>query len=172
MFLYPGHVNAITGTALCEQLAEEGISGVVAGFTAKELLTALAVALVRFQEGKPFFVNCYPRVVKSEGSPEAQKLIEELMEPCDSEWRGLGVIPGSGLVLRKEWEAFDARKKYAVPPIQGRPNPACRCGDVLQGKCKPSDCKVFGKVCTPQHPVGACMVSNEGACSAYFMYGN
>ena len=152
--------------------ADEGISGVVAGFTAKELLTALAVALVRFQEGKPFFVNCYPRVVKSEGSPEAQKLIDELMEPCDSEWRGLGVIPGSGLVLRKEWEAFDARKKYAVPPIQGRPNPACRCGDVLQGKCRPSDCKVFGKVCTPQHPVGACMVSNEGACSAYFMYGN
>ena len=172
VFLYPGHVNAITGTALCEHLAEEGISGVVAGFTAKELLTALAVALVRFQEGKPFFVNCYPRVVKSEGSPEAQKLIDELMEPCDSEWRGLGVIPGSGLVLRKEWEAFDARKKYAVPSIQGRPNPACRCGDVLQGKCRPSDCKVFGKVCTPQHPVGACMVSNEGACSAYFMYGN
>ena len=96
VFLYPGHVNAITGTALCEHLAEEGISGVVAGFTAKELLTALAVALVRFQEGKPFFVNCYPRVVKSEGSPEAQKLIGELMEPCDSEWRGLGVIPGSG----------------------------------------------------------------------------
>ena len=94
------------------------------------------------------------------------------MEPCDSEWRGLGVIPGSGLVLRKEWETFDARKKYAVPPIKGKPNPACRCGDVLQGKCKPSDCKVFGKVCTPQHPVGACMVSNEGACSAYFMYGN
>ena len=84
---------------------------VVAGFTAKELLTALAVALVRFQEGKPFFVNCYPRVGKSEGSPEAQKLIEELMEPCDSEWRGLGVIPGSGLELRKEWEALDARKE-------------------------------------------------------------
>ena len=172
VFLYPGHVNAITGTALCERLAEQGVSGVVAGFTAKELLTALAVALVRFQEGKPFFVNCYPRVVKSEGSPEAQTLIEELMEPCDSEWRGLGVIPGSGLVLRKEWEAFDARKKYAVPPIKGKPNPACRCGDVLQGKCKPSDCRVFGKVCTPQHPVGACMVSNEGALSAYFMYGN
>ena len=107
VFLYPGHVNAITGTALCERLAEQGVSGVVAG-----------------------------------------------------------------LVLRKEWEAFDARKKYAVPPIKGKPNPACRCGDVLQGKCKPSDCRVFGKVCTPQHPVGACMVSNEGACSAYFMYGN
>lgn len=170
IFLYPGHVNAITGTALCEHLAEDGISGVVAGFTAKELLTALAVALVRFQKGKPFFVNCYPRVVKEEGSPEAQKLMEELMEPCDSEWRGLGVIPGSGVQLKENWQEFDARKKYQMPDIKGKPNPACRCGDVLQGKCKPSDCKVFGKVCTPQHPVGACMVSNEGACSAYYMY--
>ena len=172
VFLYPGHVNAITGTALCEHLAEEGVSGVVAGFTARELLTALAVALVQFQKGKPFFVNCYPRVVKEEGSPEAVKLMEELMEPCDSEWRGLGVIPGSGVKLKENWQEFDARKKYQMPEIKGKPNPACRCGDVLQGKCKPSDCKVFGKVCTPQHPVGACMVSNEGACSAYYAYGD
>ena len=170
IFLYPGHVNAITGTALCKKLTEGGVSGVVAGFTAKELLTALAVALVQFQKGKPFFVNCYPRVVKEEGSPEAQHLMEELMEPCDSEWRGLGVIPGSGVQLKEKWQEFDARKKYQMPDIKGKPNPACRCGDVLQGKCKPSDCKVFGKVCTPQHPVGACMVSNEGACSAYYMY--
>ena len=172
VFLYPGHVNAITGTELCEDLTEEGVSGVVAGFTAKELLTALAVALVKFQEGKPFFVNCYPRVVKPEGSREAQQLTEEMTEACDSEWRGLGVIPKSGVCLKKEWSAFDARKKYNIPSIQGKANPACRCGDVLQGKCKPSDCKVFGKVCTPQHPVGACMVSNEGACSAYYAYGD
>ena len=171
IFLYPGHVNAITGTKLCEELAKEGVSGVVAGFTAKELLTALAVALARFQEGRPFFVNCYPRVVTENGSPQAQKLVEEMMEPCDSEWRGLGVIKGSGMRLQEEWSAFDARKKYKIPPIQGKANPTCRCGDVLQGKCKPSDCKVFGKVCTPQHPVGACMVSGEGACSAYYMYG-
>ena len=171
VFLYPGHVNAITGTALCESLTKEGVSGVVAGFTAKELLTALAVSLKRYQEGKPFFVNCYPRVVTAEGSKEAQRLVDELMESCDSEWRGLGVILDSGMKLRKEWEMFDARVKYQIPEMEGRANPACRCGDVLQGKCKPSDCKVFGKVCTPQHPVGACMVSNEGACSAYFMYG-
>ena len=170
VFLYPGHVNAITGTELCEELVKEGVSGVVAGFTAKELLTALAVALVRFQEGKPFFVNCYPRVVTREGSREAQRLVNELMEGCDSEWRGLGIIPGSGMQLREDWEAYDARKKYNMPKIEGKANPACRCGDVLQGKCKPSDCKVFGKVCTPQHPVGACMVSGEGACSAYYMY--
>ena len=172
IFLYPGHVNAITGTELCEKLTEEGVSGVVAGFTAKELLTALAVALVKFQEGKPFFVNCYPRVVKAEGSREAQQLTDEMTEACDSEWRGLGMIPGSGVCLKEDWSAFDARKKYDIPPIQGKANPACRCGDVLQGKCKPSDCKVFGKVCTPQHPVGACMVSNEGACAAYYAYGD
>ena len=170
VFLYPGHVNAITGTELCESLVDEGVSGVVAGFTARELMTALAVALVKFQEGKPFFVNCYPRVVTQDGSKEAQELVDEMMEACDSEWRGLGMIPASGLQLRPEWKNFDARIKYQVPKMEGKPNPACRCGDVLQGKCKPSDCKVFGKGCTPQHPIGACMVSGEGACSAYYQY--
>ena len=149
---------------------EEGVSGVVAGFTARELMTALAVALVKFQEGKPFFVNCYPRVVTQDGSKEAQVLVDEMMEACDSEWRGLGEIPLSGLKLRAEWQEFDARIKYQMPKMEGKPNLACRCGDVLQGKCKPSDCKVFGKGCTPQHPIGACMVSGEGACSAYYQY--
>lgn len=171
VFLYPGHVNAITGTGVCERLLTEGISGVVAGFTARELMTALAVALKKFQEGEPFFVNCYPRVVTAEGNIGAQELIAETMEPCDSEWRGLGVIPKSGLRMRKEYESFDARKKYQLPRMEGRSNPACRCGDVLQGKCKPSDCRMFGTGCTPLHPVGACMVSNEGACSAYYQYG-
>lgn len=171
VFLYPGHVNAITGTALCERLAREGISGVVTGFTAKELMTALAVALRKFQEGEPFFVNAYPRVVTREGSVAAQRLVQRLMESCDTEWRGLGVIPGSGLRLREEYRDYDARKKYDIPLIQGKGNPACRCGEVLQGKCKSTDCPLFGKVCTHQHPVGACMVSNEGACSAYYQYG-
>ena len=170
-FLFPGHVNAITGNATCKALCEQGVSGVVAGFTAKELLTALAVTVTKLQKGEPFFVNCYPRVVKDEGSPAAQKLMDKVMQPCDSEWRGLGVIKMSGMTLRDEYADFDARRKYDMPEIKGKPNPACRCGDVLQGKCKPSDCKVFGKVCTPQHPVGACMVSGEGACSAYYQYG-
>ncbi len=170
-FLYPGHVNAIAGTAICEELKERGVSGVVAGFTASELLTALAVILTNAEKGEPFFVNCYPRVVKAEGNPSAQKLIAKVMQPCDTEWRGLGVIPMSGMTLREEYADYDARKKYDMPKITGKPNPACRCGEVLQGKCKPSDCKVFGKVCTPEHPVGACMVSDEGACAAYYQYG-
>ena len=171
VFLYPGHVHAITGTALCEELAQQGVSGVLAGFTAKELVTALAVAVRKASEGKPFFVNAYPRVVRSEGSPAAVELINKVMEPVDAEWRGLGTIAGSGLALRDQYALVDARKKYDMPHIEGRPNPACRCGEVLQGHCKPSDCPLFGKMCTPQHPVGACMVSGEGACSAYFQYG-
>ena len=128
VFLYPGHVNAITGNALNKKLCEE------------------------------------------EGSIPAQKLIKEWMEPCDSQWRGLGMIKNSGLRLRKEAQDFDARVKFSIPKMEGRTSPACRCGDVLQGKCLPTDCKVFGKGCTPLHPIGACMVSNEGACSAYYQY--
>ena len=170
-FLYPGHVNAITGNATCYKLCEEqGVSGVVAGFTASELLTALAVTIKLLEKGEPFFRNCYPRVVKDEGNPAAIALMNEVMEPCDSEWRGLGMIPGSGMKLRSEFAAYDARIKHNMPVITGRPNPACRCGDVLQGKIRPCDCKVFGKVCTPLHPVGACMVSDEGACAAYYQY--
>ena len=170
-FLYPGHVHAITGTGICEKLAEEGTSGGVAGFTARELMTALAVIVKKTQEGSPFFENCYPRVVRAEGSPAAQRLVEEMMEPCDARWRGIGVLPQSGVQLRPEYAAFDARVKFNIPSMQGRENPACRCGEVLQGKCMPSDCKVFGKGCTPEHPIGACMVSGEGACSAFYLYG-
>lgn len=169
-FLYPGHVNAITGTSACEKLAEEGIYGVVAGFTASELLTAIAVTITRLTEGKPFFENCYPRVVTREGSVKGMQLMEKVMEPCDAEWRGLGVIPASGLRLNDEYRDFDARFRFDIPEIRGKGNPACRCGDVLQGKCRPSDCPLFGKVCTPQHAVGSCMVSNEGTCSAYYQY--
>jgi hydrogenase expression/formation protein HypD len=104
-FLYPGHVNAITGADSCAQLVDEGIYGVVVGFTAKEILAALAVTIVKLQEGKPFFKNCYPRVVTDEGSIPGQRMMEEIMEPCDSEWRGLGVSPQSGLRLREECAA-------------------------------------------------------------------
>lgn len=170
-FLYPGHVHTMIGEKLCRDMISHGISGVIAGFTAKELTGAIAIILDRLQKGQPFFVNAYPRVVRPEGNPAGVAMIEKYMEACDSEWRGLGVIPGSGLRLREEYHPYDARLKYSLPPMHGRPNPACRCGDVLQGKCKPYDCKVFGKVCTPQHPIGACMVSNEGTCSAYYQYG-
>lgn len=171
-FLYPGHVHAIIGTKICEELRDkEGVSGVVAGFTASELLTAIAIIVKKVQQGQPFFVNAYPRVVKSEGSLKAQDIIYTYMEPCDASWRGIGKIAHSGLQLKDAYKAYDARKVYDLPAIKGKDNPACRCGEVLRGACKPYDCPVFGKGCTPDHPIGACMVSSEGTCSAYYLYG-
>ncbi len=169
-YLYPGHVCAIQGLAECREMLDLGMSGVVAGFTAPELLTALAVIVKKSQEGKPFLVNCYPRVVTEEGSPAARALVEKYMEPCDARWRGIGVLANSGMRLREEYAAFDARVKYKLPKIDGREARGCRCGQVLQGACTPADCPLFGKACTPEHPVGACMVSSEGACSAFYLY--
>ena len=126
---------------------------------------------IPLEEGEYYLADIIDaKVVTEEGSIPAQKLIKEWMEPCDSQWRGLGMIKNSGLRLRKEAQDFDARVKFSIPKMEGRTSPACRCGDVLQGKCRPTDCKVFGKGCTPLHPIGACMVSNEGACSAYYQY--
>lgn len=171
-FLYPGHVHAIIGTSVCEKLRDDyGISGVCAGFTPSELLVALALEVKGLSRGEPFFINAYPRVVREEGSPKAVALTEKYMEPVDVLWRGIGEIKNSGLALREEYSDFDARKKYALPHITGRDNPACRCGEVLQGKCTSEECPLFGKACTPEHPVGACMVSSEGACSAFYLYG-
>ena len=170
-YIYPGHVHAIIGTKICEDEFAKGVSGVITGFTGDELVTALAIIVKKFSEGKPFFVNAYPRVVTDEGSPAAVALVDKFMEPCDAEWRGIGVIPGSGMQLRDEYAAYDARKKYDVPTMNPDYKTACRCGDVLQGKIEPNQCPLFGKACNPDHPVGACMVSDEGACSAFYMYG-
>ncbi len=171
LFLYPGHVHAITGTGICRDLASRGVSGVCAGFTASELLSALAIGVRKYEDGEPFFVNCYPRVVRDEGQPAAMRTVDEVMRPCDSHWRGIGMIENSGMELRESYAAYDARRRFALPPVPSRSNPLCRCGEVLQGKCLPSDCRVFGRGCTPEHPIGACMVSGEGACSAFYLYG-
>lgn len=170
-FLFPGHVSTITGTGIYHELEKEGIYGTVTGFTAAEIVTALAVNVRKLEEGTPYFINCYKRVVSDEGSPEARRIIADTMEPCGAEWRGLGLIEGSGLKLRRGYADYDARVKFSIPEITGRANPVCRCGDVLRGICAPDGCPAFGKGCTPEHPVGACMVSNEGACSAYYRYG-
>lgn len=187
-YLYPGHVHAIIGTGICEELAEQGVSGVVAGFTDKELVLAIAVAVKnaakrkgyvdgKYSEAvekenadKGFFVNCYPRVVKAEGTPKAVELVDEYMEQSDEIWRGIGLLEKSGMKLKEKYNAYDARVKYNIPEFTAQGNKGCRCGDVLQGKILPSDCPLFGKACNPDHPVGACMVSDEGACSAFYMY--
>ena len=170
-YLYPGHVHAIIGTKLCKDMAEKGVSGTIAGFTGEELLTALAITVKKASEGKPFFVNAYPRVVTDEGSPAACALVDKYMQPCDAEWRGIGTIPASGVELKDEFAVCDARKKFGIPKMDYERKTGCKCGSVLQGQIKPSECPLFGKACNPDHPVGACMVSDEGACSAFYMYG-
>ena len=142
----------------------------VAGFTAEALVKAISMIVEHSADDKPFFANAYSSIVKREGNIAAQKLVAEMMEPCDCVWRGLGEIKGSGMQLKAEFAQFDAVKKFSLQPNDGKVNPACRCGEVLRGICKPCDCPLFGKVCDPLNPVGACMVSGEGACSAFYQY--
>lgn len=170
-YLYPGHVHAIIGTQLCKDMAAKGVSGTIAGFTGEELLTALGITVMKLAEGKPFFVNAYPRVVTDEGSPVACAIVDKYLQSCDAEWRGIGMIPDSGVELKDEYADYDARKKHSIPKMEYEKKTGCKCGNVLQGQIKPDQCPLFGKVCNPDHPVGACMVSDEGACSAFYMYG-
>lgn len=171
-YMYPGHVSTMTGMGVYRELARDyGISGAVTGFTASEIITALATIIKKLGEGKPFAENCYPRVVTEEGSRPSRVIVNRVMEPCDAEWRGLGVIHDSGMRLKEEYSSYDARKKFSIPEMNGVTSPGCRCGEILLGQIKPYDCPLYGKVCTPEHPVGACMVSGEGTCSAYYKYG-
>jgi hydrogenase expression/formation protein HypD len=167
-FLLPGHVSVITGTACYEFLARDyGVAGVVAGFEPHDVLAAL-LRLVR--QTAPAIEIEYERAVRPEGNVVAQRLLEQVFEPSDADWRGLGVIPGSGLALRPEYADADAALRFPVhlePPLE----PAgCRCGEVLRGVTDPADCALFGARCTPEDPVGACMVSSEGACAARYRY--
>ena len=170
-FLYPGHVCAITGTKELQELYQKGVSGVVSGFSPEELLSSILYCVDQLSKGKTFFKNLYPRVVTDEGSEEAKRLISEMTVEVDSKWRGIGVIKNSGLALSDEFSSFDAEKKYDIPSFEEERKSSCRCGEVLTGAIRPTECPLFGKACTPEKPVGACMVSSEGACSAYYEYG-
>jgi hydrogenase expression/formation protein HypD len=170
-FLYPGHVSAITGMGVYKKLMLTGISGAVAGFEAGELLTALNVIIEKSKAGRPYAVNCYTRVVTDEGNTQARALTAEIMEPCAAQWRGLGTIEDSGLILREKYKNFDAEARYNPPETYSDENKGCRCGEVLRGGIAPPECPLFGAACTPENPVGACMVSGEGACAAHYKYG-
>ncbi len=170
-FLAAGHVCAIMGWEEYEPVAEEfGVPIVPAGFEPVDLLDGILKVVEMLEEGRGGVVNAYGRVVSREGNREARRVMNEVFEVADRPWRGIGVIPKSGLVLRREYARFDAEKRFDVGHIAPQESPLCRSGEVLQGHLKPSDCPAFGWECSPQTPLGATMVSSEGACAAYYRY--
>ena len=170
-FLCPGHVATIIGERGFEYLpAEFGLPGVVAGFEPEDILLAVYLLLRQIKEGKPRIENAYPRAVSHGGNVLAQKMLERCFEACGDVWRGLGFIPASGLGLREELSDFDAEKRFQVRCVETEPPTACRCGEVITGRRRPEACPLFGKACTPEDPVGPCMVSSEGACAAAYKY--
>ena len=172
-FIGPGHVSLVTGSNIYDFIAKDyGKPVVVAGFEPLDILQSIAMILRQRREGRSAVETQYRRAVTWEGNLKAQAGIATVLEPCDMRWRGLGVIPGSGLGLRKTFSAYDAMARLGMAELPPRSDPkACQCGDILRGAKQPSDCKVFGKACTPENPMGACMVSSEGACAAQYQFG-
>lgn len=172
-FLGPGHVSTVVGTDLYRFVAEEyGLPLVVAGFEPLDVLSAIALLLAQRREGRCEVENEYGRVVRAGGNPVALALLDEVFTVRPSfEWRGLGSLADSALTLRPELAAWDAEARFEVPGARVADPRACQCGQVLRGALKPWECKVFGTACTPETPIGTCMVSSEGACAAYYNYG-
>jgi hydrogenase expression/formation protein HypD len=172
-FIGPGHVSVVIGMEPYEVIAEHYKKPlVVAGFEPLDVLQALQMVVTQIVEGRAEIENQYRRLVSPRGNVIAWNAVMQVFSPtADREWRGLGVIPQSGLALRERYAAFDALQRFRVPGLRVGDHKACQCGEVLQGVIKPWECKVFGTACTPETPIGACMVSGEGACAAYFNYG-
>lgn len=166
-FMLPGHVCTVMGYEEYEQFP---VPQVVAGFEAEDILLGLIMLVRQVKEGTHRVDNAYPRAVSREGNLKAKKIMYEVFEPFDVEWRGFPVIPGSGLRLKKEFEQYDAQKKFGIVFRHISKHSACICDKVLRGLAQPSDCKLFSRVCTPRTPVGPCMVSHEGACRIWHQY--
>lgn len=171
-FILPGHVSTIIGKRPYEFMAAEyKKSGVITGFDADDIIEGIFMLINQIWQRKSEVEIQYKKVVRGEGNPRALSLIDCYFEPSDAYWRGIGTIPESGLKLREEFHRFDAVKRFH-PEVPYHPEPqACSCGDVLRGVKTPLECPLFGSGCTPESPVGACMVSTEGSCAAYYKYG-
>lgn len=174
-FLGPSHVSVITGYKIYEPIAEAYHTPVVvSGFEPTDVMESVLRVVRQVNEGKSFVDNEYARAVSREGNLKAQALVNTYFEKRSHfRWRGIGDIPNSALKLKAEYAAFDAEIVFdeVLPKTELNDHKMCICGDILKGRAKPFDCKVFGKACTPSNPMGSCMVSSEGACSAYFKYG-
>jgi hydrogenase expression/formation protein HypD len=172
-FLGPGHVSTVIGTGPYQFVSREyGLPLVTTGFEPVDILQGVAMLLRQLAEGRAEVENQYKRVVRDGGNPSALKMLGDVFELRPHfEWRGLGFIAQSALALRDEYAAWDAEKHFELPGVRVADPKACQCGEVLKGAIRPWECKVFGTACTPETPIGTCMVSSEGACAAYFNYG-
>ncbi|HOW34778.1 MAG TPA: hydrogenase formation protein HypD [Methanoregulaceae archaeon] len=166
-FMLPGHVCTVTGYQDYEQFP---VPQVVAGFEAEDILLGLLMLVQQVRAGAHRIDNAYPRAVCREGNPKAKALMYQVFETADVEWRGFPVIPASGLRLKKEFEHYDAQKKFEIEFKKVSKHTACICDKVLRGIAQPSECRLFDRVCTPRTPVGPCMVSHEGACKIWHTY--
>jgi hydrogenase expression/formation protein HypD len=170
--ILPGHVCTITGCMPYEFLASDyGVPSVVTGFEAEYILQGIMMLLEQITSNRPSVEIQYVRVVTREGNKKALSILNEYFEPCDANWRGIGTIPQSGLKLKNKYSRWDATKQFDIDVPEAQEPKACQCGFVLRGIKIPTDCPLFGKTCTPERPIGACMVSSEGSCAAYFKYG-
>lgn len=170
-FLCPGHVTTVIGTEYYQEVVGRfGIPCVVSGFEPADVMASILMLIQQIEDHAPKVEVQYARAVSPAGNPQARAIMNRVYQPADAPWRGLGVIPMSGLELAGEFAEFDARARFdlAVEPV-GDP-PGCRCGEVLTGLIRPPECKLFGKACNPVEPVGPCMVSAEGTCAAYYKY--
>lgn len=170
-FLAAGHVCTVTGCQLYEDFVRRHrLPVVVTGFEPLDLLGGILECVELLERGQPRVVNAYARSVAAEGNRRALALVDEVYEPADRPWRGIGVVPGGGFRLRQRWRRFDAEQRFVRQEAPAVESPDCRSGEVLIGKIKPTECECFGDRCTPESPLGAPMVSAEGACAAYFQY--
>ncbi len=167
----PGHVSVIIGSHPYEFIPRDyGVACAISGFEPLDILLCIDNLVEQIGRGEPKVEIAYPRGVKPEGNKKARQLIEDVFEIGEANWRGIGSVPESGLRIREQYERFDADKAFSVSLKPSREPKGCRCGDVIRGAATPVECQLFKKVCTPESPIGPCMVSSEGACAAYYQY--
>ncbi|MBN2639878.1 MAG: hydrogenase formation protein HypD [Bacteroidales bacterium] len=171
-YIGPGHVSTITGQSIYEDIPKKyGMGVVISGFEPVDLMQSILMLVKQIEDNEPKVEIQYTRVVKPEGNIKAQQMMEEVFEPRDDWWRGLGILKDSGLKIRDEYAEHDTERIFSDVEVEPLIEPkGCICGEILKGLKKPKDCKLFGKVCNPLNPVGSCMVSSEGSCQAYYLY--
>jgi len=170
-FLCPGHVSIIIGAGAYQETVDRYRTPcVVTGFEPLDILQGVSLLIDQVENGRAEVENQYRRAVSWEGNTAARMVIDEIFEPVDSTWRGIGIIPKSGLGFRHEWKKFDAANRFSMPEIKVKEHPGCKCGEVLRGVMTPPECALFRSVCSPLDPKGPCMVSAEGTCGAYYRY--